>query len=135
MQRRALAEELIQNYRVGSTRACRTVLLAASVWYYKPNKRRSDAPLRKRVVEIAQTRVRYGMWRVYTLLRREGWKDNHKRVYRIYKEEGLNLRNKRPRRSKSAAHRLDRPQLSTLYQCCNMDFVADQLFNGCRIRL
>lgn len=60
--------------------------------------------------------------------------DNHKRVYRIYKEEGLNLRSKRPRRSKSAAHRLERPQLSSLYQCCSMDFVADQLFDGRKIR-
>lgn len=35
------------------------------------------------------------------MLRREGWKDNHKRVYRVYKEEGLNLRSKRPRRIKA----------------------------------
>ena len=60
--------------------------------------------------------------------------DNHKRAYRIYKEEGLNLRSKRPRRSKSAAHRLERPELSRLYQCCSMDFVADQLFDGRKIR-
>jgi putative transposase len=44
-------------------------------------------------------------------LRREGWRDNHKRTYRIYKEEGLNLRSKRPRRNKTAAHRQQRPLL------------------------
>lgn len=74
------------------------------------------------------------MWRIYILLRREGFKDNHKRVHRIYKEEGLNLRSKRPRRNKSAAHRLERPELNSLYQCWSMDFVADQLFNGHRFR-
>uniref|UniRef100_UPI0036F1B2F6 hypothetical protein n=1 Tax=Xanthocytophaga flava TaxID=3048013 RepID=UPI0036F1B2F6 len=51
-------------------------------------------------------RIRYGydfaeMLRIYTLLHREGWRDNAhirsvKRVYRLYKEEGLNLRSKRP---------------------------------------
>lgn len=64
--------------------------------------------LKKRIHEIASVRVRYGCERIFTLLRREGWKDNHKRVHRLYKEEGLNLRSKRPRRSKTAAHRLDR---------------------------
>jgi len=54
--------------------------------------------------EIAETRVRYGFARIHILLRREGWRDNHKRTYRIYKEEGLNLRSKRPRRNKTAAH-------------------------------
>ncbi len=35
------------------------------------------------------------MWRIYVLLRREGFRDNHKRMHRIYKEEGLNLRSRR----------------------------------------
>ncbi len=89
--------------------------------------------------EIAQVRIRYGYWRIFTLLRREGWPDNHKRVYRIYKEEGLNLRSKRPRRNRMAAQRLDRPQLSNINQCWSMDFVADQrsdarLFDGRKFR-
>ena len=128
-----LAEELITNYRVSLRRACRVVLLQPSVWYYQPH-RREDTLLRSRIKEIAETRVRYGMWRIFTLLRREGWEDNHKRVHRVYKEEGLNLRSKRPRRSKSAAHRLERPVLTSLYECCSMDFVADQLFDGRKIR-
>jgi hypothetical protein len=49
------------------------------------------------MLEIADIRIRYGYWCIYTLLRREGWKDNHRRVYRVYCEEGLNLRSKRPR--------------------------------------
>lgn len=79
-------------------------------------------------------RVRYGHWRIYTLLRREGWKDNHKRVYRVYREEGLNLRSKRPRRNKAAAHRLERPENTSLHQCWSMDFVSDQLFDGRKFR-
>jgi hypothetical protein len=44
--------------------------------------------------------------RVHVLLHREGHKDNVKRVYRIYREEGLSLRLKRPRRNKAAMLRL-----------------------------
>lgn len=84
--------------------------------------------------EIASVRIRYGYWRIYTLLRREGFKDNHKRVYRLYREEGLNLRSKRPRRNKSAAHRLERISFTSKNQCWSMDFVCDQLFDGRRFR-
>jgi putative transposase len=107
--------------------------MARSNWRYRPH-RREDRHIRQRMREIAAARVRYGMWRIYVLLRREGFKDNHKRVHRIYKEEGLNLRSKRPRRNKSAAHRLERPELNSLQQVWSMDFVADQLFDGRKFR-
>jgi len=67
-------------------------------------------------------------------LRREGWKDNHKRVHRIYKEEGLNIRSKRPKRNRSAQHRAVRPEIITFNQLWSMDFAADQLFDGKKIR-
>ena len=121
------------DYQISNRRACAVVLLGRSTWHYKARSR-DDSVLRKRIREIAQTRVRYGCQRIFTLLRREGWRDNHKRVHRLYRLEGLNLRSKRPRRNRTAAHRLDRPELSTIHQCWSMDFVADQLFDGRKIR-
>lgn len=109
------------------------VMMCRSIYYYKPH-RREDKAIRSRIREISEIRIRYGFWRIFTLLRREGWKDNHKRVYRIYKEEGLNLRTKKPRRKKSAAHRMERPDISNINQCWSMDFVSDQLFDGHRFR-
>lgn len=52
------------------------MLVGPSVYYYGA-KGREDTPLRSRIREIAITRVRYGYWRIYILLRREGWMDNH----------------------------------------------------------
>lgn len=132
-QLKELAARLIAAYDVSVRRACAVVSMHRSNWHYKPH-RREDRPVRQRIKEIAATRIRYGMWRIYILLRREGFRDNHKRVHRIYKEEGLNLRSKRPRRNKAAAHRLERPQINSLHQCWSMDFVSDNLFNGQRFR-
>lgn len=108
-------------------------MLARSLYYYKAHVR-DDLAVRQRIKEIAATRVRYGMDAIHVLLRREGWIDNHKRVRRIYREEGLNLRTKRPRRNKAAAHRQEQIQLTAPNQCWSMDFVMDALFDGRRFR-
>ena len=80
--------------------------------------------------EMASARVRFGFWRIFILFRREGWEENHKVVYRLYKEEALNLRIKRPIRNRSAATRLERPILSGSNQLWSMDFVSDAVFDG-----
>lgn len=63
---------LIDRYRVGVRRACSLVKQSRAAWYYKP-KEKDDGPLLRRIEEIAATRVRYGFWRIFVLLRREGW--------------------------------------------------------------
>jgi putative transposase len=78
--------------------------------------------------------VRYGCRWFHPLLHREGWLDNHKRVHRLYYLEGLNLRSKRPRRNRATAHRLERLALTQPHQSWSMNFVADNLFDGRRIR-
>jgi len=90
--------------------------------------------LRMRIREIATARVRYGYRRIEVLLRREGWVVNHKRVYRLYREEGLNLRSKRPKRRISAAHRVERSAAGAVNESWSMDFVCDSLFDGRRFR-
>lgn len=132
-QKKVLAQELIKDYRISTRRSCEVMMIHHSMYYYKHH-RREDRPLRARIKEIAAARVRYGHWRIYSVLRREGWMDNHKRVYRVYREEGLNLRSKKPRRNRSAATRLERIDASELYQCCSMDFVSDALFDGRKFR-
>lgn len=133
-QLRQLVKDLRDDYKVSERKACGVIMVARSTIHYEARKR-EDRAIRNRIKEIAEARVRYGFWRIHVLLRREGWQDNHKRTYRIYREEGLNLRSKRPRRNKAAAHRLERPGLDGLYQCCSMDFVADQLFDGRKFRV
>jgi putative transposase len=88
-----------------------------------------------RLKELAAARVGYGYRRLHVLLRREGWQVNHKRVYRLYREEGLGLRRKPPRRRVACVKREMRPTAETKNECWSMDFVSDQLFDGRRLRV
>ncbi len=125
---------LISSYRVSVKRACSVCQQSRGGWYQRAKEKPLDTPLKKRMHEIASTRVRYGFWRIYVLIRRDGWQVNHKRIYRLYREEGLNLRSKRPRRRRAAAHRTERPILTMPNQAWSMDFVADALFDGRKFR-
>lgn len=83
------------------TKACALFRMSRSVYGYRFVARDALALL-ARIKAIAATRVHYGYRRVQVMLQRDGWKDHHKRVYRPYRAEGLSLRQKRPKRNKSA---------------------------------
>lgn len=81
--------------------------MSASTYLYV-SQRKDESVLKARIKvikEITDTRVHYGYRRVHVMLRREGHMDNVKRVYRLYREEGLSRRLKRPRRNKAAQRR------------------------------
>ncbi|QEG18229.1 Integrase core domain protein [Gimesia maris] len=88
-----------------------------------------------RLRELATIRVRYGYRRLHILLLREGWCVNHKLVYLLYCEEGLQMWLKTPRRNKSCAVRRECSPAQQSNETWSMDFMADQLFNGQRFRL
>ncbi len=83
---------------------------------------------------MAQARVRYGDRTIRVLLNREGWAVGKKLVYRLYREEGLMLRHRPPRRRKAMVARAHRPLVTQPNAGWTLDFVADQLANGQRIR-
>ena len=88
-----------------------------------------------RIRDLAQSRIGYGYRRLHILLMREGVKVNMKRVYRLYSEEGLVIRNKKKRRHKSGSKRSETPKPQAPNNQWSMDFMADQLACGGRIRL
>jgi putative transposase len=85
--------------------------------------------------ELAGVRVRSGYRQLYVFLRREGWPINHKRVYRLYTEEGLTLRRRRPKRHRSAAARVHRTEPGQPNETWAMDFIHDTLADGRTIRI
>jgi putative transposase len=91
--------------------------------------------LRIRIRDLALSRVSYGYRRIQVMLRREGWQVNHKRVYRLYRLEGLAMRPKRHRRHVTGCRRMERVTATHPNECWSMDFMSDELYNGQRIRL
>jgi putative transposase len=65
---------------------------------------------------------------------RAGWHVNRKRVYRLYRMEGLSLYQRYPERSRAAQQRQENPQVTAIDECWSMDFVSDQLFDGRKLR-
>ena len=133
-RKRELAADLIERYGASLRRVCGALKLSRQTYLYQSSARDSTAVL-MRMKEITQTRVHYGYRRVHVLLRREGFKDNHKRIYRLYKAQGLSLRYKRPKRNKAAQLRQPKTLASQINQMWSMDFVADNLFDGRKLRM
>jgi len=106
-RKRQLVDEARTEWKVSIRRACEVVGAVRSTYHYR-SVRPDQASLRKRIREIAEARVRFGYRRIYVLLCREGWRVNEKRIYRLYREERLQLRKKTPRRRVKAALRDDR---------------------------
>jgi len=121
-------------YQVSERRACTAVGVARSTLRYK-SRRPQREPLRRRLRELAGVRTYAGYRRLHTYLRREGWKINHKLVYRLYSEEGLALRRKKPRRRRSVVARRARPEPTGANQYWSMDFMHDALVNGRTLRI
>ena len=96
--------------------------------------RSGDQELRERLREKAGERRRFGYRRLHVMLRRDGWMVNHKRVYRLYKEEGLSVRKrKRKRVSRRERQPLQAPTGPDQLWC--LDFVQDALSWGRKFRL
>ena len=132
--RRALVPELMQRFGCSQRNALRVVKMSASTYLYKPV-RKDESALKMRIKEITDTRVHYGYRRVHVLLCREGHTDNVKQIYRLYREAGLSLRLKRPRRNKAAKLRQPKQLAHAINEIWSMDFVADALFDGRKLRM
>lgn len=113
-------------------RACELVGIQRSSYRYGA-RRPEPAGLRGRLRALARERRRFGYRRLTVLLRREGWPVNHKRVYRLYGQEGLQVRRRKRKRIGAAERQLftipTRPN-----QRWSMDFVSDALADGRKFR-
>jgi putative transposase len=131
MKRQAV-EVLKEQHGLGVTRACGLVSISRSLNAYR-SRRADSTKLRERICEIAAEKRRYGYRRIQVLLRREGWRVNRKRTYRIYRDAGLAVRRrKRKRIAWSERRPLPKPLRANI--SWSMDFISDGLIGGRRMR-
>ena len=132
-RRRELVRFLRVGFRVSERRACRVIPIARSSQRYQ-SRAKDQSALKIRLRDLALGRVRYGYRRLHVLLQREGWRVNHKRVYRLYRQEGLSLRLK-TRKKRVSGLRGPKPVATRPNECWSMDFMADRLVDGRRFRV
>jgi len=125
--------------KLSERHACGLIGMHRGSWRYRPRES-SDGALRARLRELAAERVRFGYRRLWAMLRRDKnadgtrrWTVNHKRVHRIYREEGLAMRRKEAKRLRAIARTpLERPTGAN--QAWTMDFTKDRLASGRNFR-
>jgi putative transposase len=132
-QRRAAVTHLTESSPVSERHACRLVRLARSRWQHTPQPP-DDAARVAALEAAAAARPRFSYRRLHVVLKREGWRVNHKRVRRVYRAANLQLRRKRRRRKLVAVTRVPRPVAIGVNRQWTIDFISDELANGRRFR-
>lgn len=123
----------MDRHGLSERRACRLADLDRSTFQCRKQDP-GDEALRIRLRELANERRRFGYRRLGILLAREGFEVNHKKLFRIYREEGLAMRR---RRSRKRALGTRRPILvpDKVNRRWSLDFVSDALSDGLRFRV
>ena len=131
--RKEAVEFACSNFPMSLRRACGLMQIQMSSYYYR-HRPRPDEALRAALKEAAAKRRRWGYRMLAVLMERQGFKDNLKRIYRVYREEKLQVKIRR--RRKTARWRGDKPVPATRpNERWSMDFMSDQLANGRTIRV
>ena len=131
--KREAVAHLRSAFDMSERRACRTIGCVRMTMRYRC-RRPDDAALRQRLRALAHERRRFGYRRLHVLLRREGFTVNHKRLFRLYREERLMVRRRRGRKRALGTRA---PMLVPQWpnDRWSLDFVSDQFIDGRRIRI
>src|SRR3954465_11540238 len=131
-KRKAVAH-LVDAREMSERRACKTIGCCRMTMRYQTT-RADDAVIRQRMTAVAREPRRFGYRRLHVLLKREGYVINHKRLFRLYREEKLTVR-RRGGRKRAIGTRA--PMLIPMMPNgrWSLDFVSDQLTCGRRFRI
>ncbi len=92
--------QAVEQLGVSQRRACKVLKQSRMTQRYLPRVRDDEEPLTQRIIELAAIYGRYGTPRITAMLNREGWHVNHKRVERIWRQQGLKVPKRQPKRGR-----------------------------------
>ena len=124
--------DAVREKGVSERRACSLVGISRLTYRYR-GRDKGDGPIRERMRALAHRWQRFGYRRLGVMLSRESLVANHKKVYRIYTEEGLKVRRKR-KKGRSQVRSVPMLVPTRPNERWSMDFVADSMATGRRFR-
>jgi putative transposase len=127
--RREAVEWLRETRSTSLRRACRVVGLSTATWRYRPRLSAANEKLLGQLHTHAAQRSRFGYRRLHVLIAREGTAVNHKRLYRLYRQAGLQVRRRRRKRL-TRGERVPLPVPTGRGERWSMDFTLDTLADG-----
>lgn len=135
-KRRLLIEKVSLKYHLSERRTCRALKLHRSYARYIPLKKKDEDEITAKIIELACEYGRYGYRRITAMLRLQGYLINHKRVERIWREQGLRVPKKQPKRRRLWMNDGSCVRLRAEYKnhVWSYDFVFDRLSNGRQIK-
>jgi putative transposase len=133
--RKKVAGYLQECYRVSTRKAAQNACIARATMYYKKKSDPQVQSLRIAIRDVASKRPRFGWRRILVLVKREGHQVGEHRLRRIYREEGLSLRQKSPKRRRSAVVRQPKSVAKAPNEIWSMDFMHDRLSTGRKFRV
>lgn len=127
----------MQRYGIGQRRACRVLGVQRTTIRRCPKRSSDEERLRSDITRLAGRFGRYGYRRITAMLRAQGWRVNHKRVERIWRQEGLKVPQKQPKRGRLYLNDGSCIRLRPCWQnhVWSYDFVSERLADGRKIRM
>lgn len=118
----------VDEHKMSERKACQLLTISRSAYRYQAIKK-DDSEIAEQLQGIAEKKPRWGFKKMYHYLRNQGYEWNHKRVRRVYRELGLNLRIKPKKRFPVRQPQpLEQPEAANL--SWSLDFMSDSLING-----
>src|SRR5690606_29930361 len=99
-RKRQVVSKSMEKFNLSLRRACKIFDQYVSTQRYEKNESELNKVIRERVIDLASSYGRYGYRRITALIQKEGFNVNHKRVYKIWREEGLKVPEKQPKRKR-----------------------------------
>ena len=124
---------MINEHGISARKACKTVQIDRKKWSYTSVRKRSDEQVISSFIRLTEKHPSIGFWQCYFRMRKDGFTDNHKRMYRIYSSMKLNIRRRvkkrLPKRIKQALYKPVAPN-----KVWSIDFMSDSLWDGRKFR-
>ncbi|MEL6898940.1 MAG: IS3 family transposase, partial [Planctomycetota bacterium] len=126
-----------KTFVVSERRACKSLGQPRSTQRYQAKTKDNEASLVRRIQELVREFPRYGYRMVTRVLRREGWTVNFKRIYRLWKREGLRIpvKKKKKRRLGSSSGGIKRRRAESMNHVWSVDFIFDRTTKGRSLKI